>query len=71
MDDEYLRESIYAEIFGEIVYSLALAALVATLLHLFWLYVGLHACLQVNLARHADGCTWDGNTKVHEVVKCV
>lgn len=71
MDNEYLREPVNAEIFGEIIYGLALAALVAALLHLFWLYVGLHARLQVYLAGHADGCTRDGHAKVHEVVKCV
>lgn len=71
MDDEYLREPVYAEILGEIVDGLALAALVTALLHLFWLYVGLHAGLQVYLASHADGCARDGHTKVHEVVKCV
>ena len=71
MDDEYLWEPVYAEILGEIVDSLALAALVTALLHLFWLYVGLHARLQVYLAGHADGCARYGHTKVHEVVKCV
>lgn len=71
MDDEYLREPVYAEILSEIVDGFALAALVTTLIHLFWLYVGLHARLQVYLAGHADSCAWYGHTKVHKVVKCV
>jgi hypothetical protein len=64
-------EPVYAEILCEIVYGLAISALVAALLHIFWLYVGLHARLQVYLACHADGCTRYGHAKVHEVVKSV